>query len=258
MFVNSCLALCKNLLFLLVEQSPNLCFLVSLFNGSPRSVSNQSRRSVGHWRRRQTDRQVFSWRVISMCSVCLVKHILECSVIVVGVRRRDFVGEERRRVQELRVGLDWGLLEVVGVGLITCGEEELVRRVHTLCVQSAQVVYELQVQEEMERVRQEVREIERGEQGEEKRSHEHDHVDGVKDSLLEPLEPRCVCSWRCTDKKELDSARSRSDIVEACGSGHVVIGVRIVQCHHAIMDNCEHVVIGVRVMHCHHAFMANS
>ena len=53
------------------------------------------------------------------------------------------------------------------------------------------VVYELQVQEEKEGVRQEVREIERGEQGEEKRSHEHGHVDGVKDSLLEP---RCVCA----------------------------------------------------------------
>ena len=40
---------------------------------------------------------------------------------------------------------------------------------------------------------------------------------------------------------------SCSDNVEVCGSGHVVIGVRIVQCHHAIMDKCEHVVIGVRV-----------
>ena len=43
--------------------------------------------------------------------------------------------------------------------------------------------------------------------------------------------------------------------MEVCGSARVVIGVRIVQCHHAIMDICEHVVIGVRVMHCHHAFM---
>ena len=128
-----------------------------------------------------------------MCSVCLVKHILECSVIVVGVRRRDFVGEERRRVQELRVGLDYRLLEVVGVGLITCGEEDLVRQVDTLFVRSAQQVevYELQVQEEVEGVRREVREIEREEQSEEKRSHEHGHADGVKDSLLEP---RCVCA----------------------------------------------------------------
>ena len=36
----------------------------------------------------------------------LMEHVFECSVIVVGVRRRDFVGEERRRVQELHVGLD--------------------------------------------------------------------------------------------------------------------------------------------------------
>ena len=39
-----------------------------------------------------------------------------------------------------------------------------------------------------------------------------------------------------------NSALSRSDNVEVSESGHVVIGVRIVQCHHAIMDNCEHVV----------------
>ena len=61
-----------------------------------------------------------------------------------------------------------------------------------------------------------------------------------------------------THKKKLNKARSCSVIVEICGSGQVVIGVRIVQCHNAIMDNREHVVIGVRVMHCHHAFMANS
>ena len=46
--------------------------------------------------------------------------------------------------------------------LPACGEEELVRQVHTLFVRSAQqvVVYELQVQEEREGVRQEVREVE--------------------------------------------------------------------------------------------------
>ena len=43
-----------------------------------------------------------------------------------------------------------------------------------------------------EKVREEVQEIERESQGEEKRSYEddRDHVDGVKDSTLEP---RCVC-----------------------------------------------------------------
>ena len=39
-------------------------------------------------------------------------------------------------------------------------EVGLVRQVHTLFVRNAQVVYELQVQEEMEGVRQEVREVE--------------------------------------------------------------------------------------------------
>ena len=50
----------------------------------------------------------------------------------------------------------------MGLGLITCGEEELVRQVHTLFVRSAQqvVVYELRVREEVEGVRQEVREVE--------------------------------------------------------------------------------------------------
>ena len=57
--------------------------------------------------------------------------------------------------------------------------------------------------------------------------------------------------------KKRNSARSRSVNVEVGESGHVVIGVRIVQCHRAIMDDCEHVVIGVRVIHCHHAIMAN-
>ena len=44
--------------------------------------------------------------------------------------------------------------------------------------------------EEEEKVREEVQEIKRESHGEEKRSDNHDHVDGVKDSLLET---RCVC-----------------------------------------------------------------
>ena len=58
------------------------------------------------------------------------------------------------------VGLDRSLLEVVGVGLITCVEVGLVKRVHTLFGRNAQqVVYELQVRGEVEGVRQEVREV---------------------------------------------------------------------------------------------------
>ena len=50
--------------------------------------------------------------------------------------------------------------------LSICGEGELVSRVQTLVVgRSAHVVYELQVQEEREGVRQEVQEMERESQG---------------------------------------------------------------------------------------------
>ena len=71
-----------------------------------------------------------------------------------------------------------------------CGEGELVGGVHTLVGRSAQVYHELQVLEKEDKGRKVVQEIERESQGEEKRSRGHDHVDGVKDSLLEP---RCVC-----------------------------------------------------------------
>ena len=58
---------------------------------------------------------------------------------------------------------------------VACGEVELVRQVHTLFVRSAQqVVYELQVREEVEGVRQEVREVKCESKVEESRSlHEH-------------------------------------------------------------------------------------
>ena len=75
-------------------------------------------------------------------------------------------------------------------GVLDLWRGEPASRVHTLVGRSAQVVYELQVLEEEENVREEVQEIERESQGEEKRADDHDHVDGVKDSLLEP---RCVC-----------------------------------------------------------------
>ena len=44
--------------------------------------------------------------------------------------------------------------------------------------------------EEEEKVREEAQEIERESRSEEKRSRGHDHLDGVKDSTLEP---RSVC-----------------------------------------------------------------
>ena len=65
---------------------------------------------------------------------------------------------------------------------MTCAEVELVRQVHTLFVRSAQqvVVFELQVREEVEGVRQEVREVTRESKVEERRSL-HEHVDDMDD-----------------------------------------------------------------------------
>ena len=96
-----------------------------------------------------------------------MEHVFECRVIAVGVRRRDFVGEERRRVQELHVGLDCGLVEVMGLGLITCGEEGLVRGVHTLVAGVVQVSHRLHVVEEEEKGRKVEQKVEREDQGEE-------------------------------------------------------------------------------------------
>ena len=88
---------------------------------------------------------------MAMYSVSFAKHTLECSVIVFGVRGKTHVGEERRRVQELCVGLDRSLVEVVGLGLTTCGEGELVGGVHTLVWRSVQVYHRLHVGEEEEK-----------------------------------------------------------------------------------------------------------
>ena len=94
-----------------------------------------------------------------MYSVCIVKHILERGVIVLHVIEEPLL-RELWRGQGLCVRLDGSLLEVVGVGLITCEEVGVVKRVHTLFGRNAQqVVYELQVREEVEGVRQEVREV---------------------------------------------------------------------------------------------------
>ena len=68
--------------------------------------------------------------------------------------RERFVGEERRRVQELCVGLDGSLLEVVGVGVIKCGEEELVRQVLTLFRRNARFASSIILQVQLGSVRQ--------------------------------------------------------------------------------------------------------
>ena len=117
--------------------------------------------------------------VVGLISVCLVEHVFECSVIVVGVRSRGFVGEERRRVQELHAGLDCGLVDVMGLRLITCGVEWLVGGVHTILGGVVQVYHRLHVDEEEEKGRKVEQEVEKEDQGEEN-AHMDDYVDGVK------------------------------------------------------------------------------
>ena len=55
----------------------------------------------------------------------------------------------------------------MGLGLITCGEGELVSRVHTLVAGVVQVYHRLHVVEEEEKVRKVEQEVEREDQDEE-------------------------------------------------------------------------------------------
>ena len=73
------------------------------------------------------------------------------------------------------------LVEVMGLGLITCGEGEDVVGVHTLLSGVVQVCHELLVgeEEEKEKGRQEEREVKREGQSEET-AHMDDYGDGVK------------------------------------------------------------------------------
>ena len=57
------------------------------------------------------------------------------------------------------------------------------------------------------------------------------------------------CDDVLTNEKKQDKAHSHSGVrvdvhnVEVSGSGHVVIGVDIVQCHHAIITNSEFLLL---------------
>ena len=84
-----------------------------------------------------------------MWLVCFVKHILECGVIVLYVLEDPLLGELREG-QGLCVGLDVSLLEVVGVGLITCEDVGVVQRVHLLSGEVRKVATALKVVEEVQ------------------------------------------------------------------------------------------------------------
>ena len=90
-----------------------------------------------------------------MCSVCIVKHILECCAIVIPILEEPLLGELWVG-QGLCVGLDINLHEVVGLGLITCEEVGVVKGVHLLSGEVRSVTTALKVVEE---VQEEVQEI---------------------------------------------------------------------------------------------------
>ena len=84
-----------------------------------------------------------------MYSVCFVKHILECGVIVLHVFEEPLLGELWVG-QGLCEGLDISLHEVVVFGLITCEEVRFVSGVHLLSSEVRSVYYCLKVVEEVQ------------------------------------------------------------------------------------------------------------
>ena len=91
-----------------------------------------------------------------MYSVCIVKHLLERGVIVLHVLEEPLLGELWVG-QGLCVGLDVSLLEVVGLGLITCEEVGVVKGVHLLSGEVSSVTTALKVVKEVQEDVQEVK-----------------------------------------------------------------------------------------------------
>ena len=91
-----------------------------------------------------------------MYSVCFAKHILECGVTVLHVLEEPLLGELWVE-QGLCVGLDASLDEVKNVGLETCEEVGVVKRVHTLLGGVHRIATVLNVVEEVQEEVQEVK-----------------------------------------------------------------------------------------------------
>ena len=91
-----------------------------------------------------------------MYSVCVLKHLLERGVIVLHVLEEPLLGELWVG-QGLCKGLDTSILEVVGLGVITCEEVGVVKGVHLLSGEVRSVTTALKVLQE---VQEEVQELE--------------------------------------------------------------------------------------------------
>ena len=90
-----------------------------------------------------------------MYSVCVMTHFLERDVIVIHILEEPLLGELWVG-QGLCEGLDISLHEVVVLGLITCEEVGVVKRVHTFLGGVHRLATALKVVEE---VQQEVQEV---------------------------------------------------------------------------------------------------
>ena len=66
-----------------------------------------------------------------MFLVCIEEHLTDCGIVVIHILEEPLLGEPLLG-HGLCEGLDISLHEVVGLGLITCVEEEFVRRPHLL------------------------------------------------------------------------------------------------------------------------------
>ena len=88
-----------------------------------------------HWRRRQTGRQAFSWRVIDSSSVRVEERLTDNGVVVVQVFGEPLLGNG------LLIELDVSLCEEVVVGLTTCGGEVVVLGTDSSAAVRMAVVY---------------------------------------------------------------------------------------------------------------------
>ena len=106
----------EDLLPMSVQKSPNLCvfsvwFLTSFHNGLPRSI--------GHGRRRLTNRQAFSLGVIDLFSVCVEEHLTDCGTVAIHILEEPLLGEPLPG-RGLCEGLNISLREEVVLGLMAC------------------------------------------------------------------------------------------------------------------------------------------
>ena len=139
-----------------------------------------------------------------MYSVCFMKHLLERGVLVIHILEEPLLGELWVG-QGLCEGLDISLLEVVGLGLITCEEVGVVKGVHLLSgdVRSVSTALKLveEVQEEVQEVEDEWGDEEDEENGGLKVEEKHTSCMGTSDAHKMNLSHLMWCAIKCDEDK---------------------------------------------------------